>query len=79
MKTQGHKSGICFYGCFYFRCSVWKKTFLYIPGYLCEDREIMINTKVKKKKGGEGEESFLDPGERILVHGRLPQGPSSLN
>lgn len=50
MKTHSHKSGICFYWCFYFRFSVWKKTFLYIPGYLCEDREIMINAKVKKKK-----------------------------
>lgn len=74
MKTHGHKSGICFYWCFYFRVSVWKKTFLYIPGYLCESREIMINAKVKKKG-----KSFLDPGEHILVHSRSPQGPSSLS
>ena len=75
MKTHGHKSGLCFYWCFYFRVSVWKKTFLCLPGYLCVGGEIMINArvgeKVRKRK------SFLDPGEHSLVHSHSPPGPLS--
>lgn len=55
----GHKSGSCFYWCFYFRVSVWKNTFLCIAGtaVLTETRD---NAKKKKKKRGMW---FSDPGE----------------
>lgn len=72
MKTHGHKSGLCFYWCFYFRVSVWRKTFLCLPGYLCGGGEIVINAKVERKK-----KSFSNPGKHSLVHSHSPPGPWS--
>lgn len=48
METHGHKSGVCFYWCFYFRFSVWKRTFHAFQATSVR----MINANVYKRKEG---------------------------
>lgn len=72
METHGHKSGVCFYWCFYFRFSAWKRTFSCIPGYLCEnDKCKRLQKKGRKVRSGSREHTLVSgPWPRPLARRR---------